>query len=142
MRIFAHPLHPMLVHFPIAFWTLATVCDGCALIGITHAWSYGWIALTIGLVLAVPAIAAGFIDLARLEDAAVRDGDRHMILMGLAWVFYLCALLLRIDGQALVSEPHLLSISLSAVGFGVMMLGGWYGGQLVYHHGAGVKKRD
>src|SRR5262249_61828714 len=23
MRIFGHPIHPMLVHFPIAFWTVA-----------------------------------------------------------------------------------------------------------------------
>ena len=38
MRVFGHPLHPMLVHFPIAFWTLGSACDALTLLGVPAAW--------------------------------------------------------------------------------------------------------
>ncbi len=142
MRIFKHPLHAMLVHFPVASWSLATACDGLALAGFTQAWSYAWLLLAVGLISAVPAMIAGAIDLAKLDDVAERDGNRHMILMGSAWTVYLCAMLARLDDMTPVLEPQFVSIALSVVGFGLMMAGGWYGGQLVYHHGAGVKRGD
>lgn len=137
MRVLAHPLHPMLVHFPIAFWTSATVCDGATLAGVAQAGSYASLFLILGIVLALPAIVAGFVDFVKIPDTAMREGTRHMMAMGSAWVVYGAALVLRLDGPAVLSNPHPLSFVLSAVGFALMAVGGWYGGQLVYHHGAG-----
>ncbi len=139
MRIFGHPLHPLLVHFPIAFWVLATLCDGCTVLGYEQARPFAGIFLALGLICALPAMLAGFIDLAKLEDAATRDGNRHMILMGLAWTVYLFALLARLDDKVLMPVPPVHSVALSLLGLSLVVLGGWYGGQLVYHHGAGVK---
>ena len=139
MRFFGHPLHPMLVHFPIAFWSLATLCDGLALLGNEQAGAYVWLLLVIGLVMAVPAMLAGFIDLVVLAPAAERDGQRHMMLMGLAWTAYLVALLSRLEGAVLVFEPQTLSIICTTLGLALMAAGGWYGGQLVYTHGAGQR---
>lgn len=142
MRIFGHPLHPFLVHFPVAFWTLGSVCDGCALAGFTQTWPYGWLLLILGLMFAIPAMTAGFMDLADLEEDASRDGNRHMTLMAMAWIVYLCALLTRFDGKVPLPDPQIQSISLSIFGFVLMMAGGWYGGRLVYHHRAGVRRHD
>lgn len=137
MRLFGHPLHPMLVHFPIAFWSFAAFSDGLALLGLADTWEYGWPLLALGLVTAMPAMIVGFIDLAALRDAAERDGQLHMYLMGSAWMIFLIALILRLENGTPLPSPQNISGGLSLLGMGVMVVGGWYGGQLVYTHGAG-----
>lgn len=137
MRFFGHPLHPMLVHFPIAFWSLAAVSDGLALSGLADTWAYGWLLLTLGLVTAVPAMIAGFADLAALHDAAERDGHHHMIFMSAAWTLFVSALIFRLEDGTPSASPDVLSAVLSFLGLVSMAVGGWYGGQLVYRHGAG-----
>lgn len=139
MRLFGHPIHPFLVHFPIAFWTTGTVCDGLALFGLEDAWPYAQLLLVAGTACAVPAMIAGIIDLARLEPWAAAVAHSHMLIMGASWTAYLVAAITRVDQWALVPEPSLLSISFSVLGLVTMAVGGWYGGQLVYHHGAGVR---
>lgn len=140
MRVFGHPLHPMLVHFPVAFWTLATVCDGCALAGFVSGRPYAVGLLALGLVVAIPAMVSGFFDLAGLKGDAVPDGGRHMLLMSSAWAFYLFALITRLDENVLAPDSQLLPRLLGLVGFCLIAVGGWFGGRLVYHHGAGVKR--
>ncbi len=82
MRLFGHPLHPMLVHLPIALWVLATACDGLTLVGVVQAWPLAWLCLAVGLVAALPAMAAGLADYAGLAESAVPTANRHMTLMG------------------------------------------------------------
>jgi uncharacterized membrane protein len=131
----------MLVHFPIAFWALGTLCDGLALLGIPRAWPQAWLFLAIGLATAVPALIAGLFDFARLEEKSVAVGQRHMLLMGTAWTVYLAALLTRSDSWApAADQPGWVPIMLSMAGFLLMVTGGWYGGQLVYKLGAGVQR--
>ncbi|MGH1417939.1 MAG: DUF2231 domain-containing protein [Hyphomicrobiaceae bacterium] len=140
MRIGRHPLHPMLVHFPIALWSLSTICDIGALLGTWKLWNYACSFLVLGLVMALPAMAVGFFDLARLKKSARQDGDRHMLLMCAAWVSYFAALGMRLENKAMVTEPQAVAIAFGGVGFCLMAFGGWYGGKLVYHHGAGVRQ--
>ena len=85
MRLQRHPLPPMLVHFPIAFWSLASVCDGLLMLGSTQASTYAWMAIAVASAMAVPAMINGALDIARLSNAAEADGRRHMMLMALAW---------------------------------------------------------
>jgi uncharacterized membrane protein len=138
MRLFGHPLHPMLVHFPIAFWSLAAICDGMALAGNAQAWEHSWKLLALGLVIALPAMFAGFLDLAALSDRAERDGQRHMLCMGLAWTLFLIALMTRFEGTTLMPVVQAISVACTMFGLVIMTAGGWYGGQLVYRHGAGL----
>ena len=139
MRLFGHPLHPVLVHFPIAFWILATICDGLAFIGFVQLWPYASVFLAFGLVLAVPAMVAVLVDLAGINDTAASVANRHMLLMSSAWTVYLVALLTRMDGSKLFDGPNAISIAVSGFGFCLVVVGGWYGGQLVYHHGVGTR---
>jgi uncharacterized membrane protein len=37
MRLLGHPIHPMLVHFPVAFWTVAAAAYVAAAVGIGDA---------------------------------------------------------------------------------------------------------
>ena len=109
------------------------------LLGLDEARKLALLLLFAGTACAIPAIIAGFLDLARLEPRATTTAHRHMLFMGASWTLYLAAVITRIDQWAPVQEPSPLSISFSVLGLVTMAVGGWYGGQLVYHHGAGVR---
>ena len=140
MRFLGHPVHPMLVHFPVACWTLGTLCDGLALAGFERVWPEAALFLMIGLTTAVPAAVAGFIDFIALPEKLVSAGTIHMVLMGTSWCLYLMAMLWRSSGWALVPKPEWAAVTLSFIGFLLMAAGGYYGGQLVYRFGAGVNE--
>ena len=138
MRILGHPVHPMLVHFPIAFLSLAALCDVCAYIDVfVSSKAYGDLFLILGVVSALPAGVTGFFDYVRLPNSARRDGDYHVALMSIAWMAFLCALMLRFETNAKASET--ISVVFSVVGLLLLCAGGFYGGKLVYHHGAGAR---
>jgi uncharacterized membrane protein len=141
VRFLGHPLHPMLVHFPIAFWALATTSDAIALVSALETGPFAWRLHALGTAAALPAMIAGFVDFASLDQDAEADGQYHLILMGLAWVIYLGALLTRFDGLTPRAETGGLSFALSIAGFLAMAIGAWFGGRLVYHHGAGSRLR-
>ena len=140
VRLFGHPIHPMLVHLPVALWTLAAACDGLALAGVDQAWAMAWWCLAVGLGAALPAMAAGLADFRLLAEPAVSTALRHMMLMGSAWTVELIALLARSQGLGPSASPSPLPVALSVAGFLLMAAGAWHGGQLVYRFGAGVER--
>lgn len=142
MRFLGHPIHPMLVHFPIAFWSIGTACDGLTLLGLSGAWPQAWLFIAIGVATAVPAMIVGVLDFAGLEASSASTGTRHMLLMGTTWALYFAAFVARSDGWAPVAGPEWLTILLRAAGFALMAAGGRDGGALVYRHGVGVQRVD
>ena len=139
MRLAGHPLHPMMVHFPIALWSLATACDGLTLFGVGQAWPIAWLCTIAGLAFAIPAMVAGMIDFASIKEEAVPMAMRHMGIMGTAWLVYLASLLMRSDGLASLAAPVPLAMAAGLVGFLLLAAGAWHGGQLVYRLGVGVE---
>jgi len=137
MRIFGHPLHPMLVHFPIAFWTAGSACDGLALLGVRGAWPLAWPAIAIGVAAALPAAVAGLLDIVKLDGAAARVASTHMLLMVSALTAYGAALLTRSHGWGAAPGPGTLPVLLGGLGFLLLAAGGHFGASLVYTHGAG-----
>lgn len=132
-----HPLHPALVHFPVACWSLATVADFVSLHFGEPAWSWSAGLLAVGCGVAVIAMLAAMVELTRVpEGAALRDTYVHMGLMLVAFTLFAARLLLRLDHLAPLA-PDAMSLLLDAVGFVTLMVGGWYGGKLVYGHGIG-----
>ncbi len=132
-----HPLHPALVHFPIACWSLATLTDFSGLWFGESAWGWSAGLLVVGCVVALPAMAAGIMELSRVPDGpALRDVYLHMGLMLTAFVFFSTSLLLRLDHLQPLA-PDILSLFLDIVGFITLAIGGWLGGRLVYGHGIG-----
>ena len=140
MRLFGHPVHPMLVHLPIALWTLGTACDGLTLAGVTEAWRPGWLCMGLGLAAALPAMAAGLLDFGGVPERAVATATRHMTLMGLAWSAYLGAVMLRSDGLAVQAQPNPVAMAVGLAGFLLLVAGATQGGQLVYRLGVGVDR--
>ncbi len=136
----------MVVHFPIALWTLGTCFDLAALAGWPEFWRPAGQLILIGVGIGVISATAGAIDYVAMGDdePARKTADTHLMLMGSAWSIYLMAYILRLSQGALTAEPALAPALLSIVGFFVMAAGAYFGGKLVYAHGVGVslKKRS
>jgi uncharacterized membrane protein len=137
-----HPLHPALVHFPVATWSLASIGD---VAGLAWQWSplqpFAGACMAIGVLAALAAMATGFMDFLKLplDSPVARDARRHALSVGIAWTCYFTSLLLRLDGSTLIA-PGMAAIALSAAGFIALCIGGWMGGKLVYVHGANVHR--
>jgi len=139
----SHPLHPALVHFPVACWSLATAADLASLAWGEPAWRFAGIVLVTGIGFSIPAMLAGFLELARLgpDSPAIKDVNRHMLMVMCALACYATSLFLRLHGTTLIA-PGLLAIGLSVLGFLCLGAAGWLGGRLVYGHRLGVSPPD
>lgn len=139
----SHPLHPALVHFPIASWTLASAADFGARI-----WPLAWLSpaaaalLAVGMLGGLAAAAAGLYESLRVlpDDPATRTVYWHMGMALSAWCLYAASLLLRMEDGSLADTPDL-SLALDAAGLACLGLTGWLGGRLVYGHGVGIRHR-
>lgn len=133
-----HPLHPALVHFPIAFWVLAVVVDfGNVYWNHEQSWQLATLLFAIGCASALLAMSAGMIDMAKVpEGAALNDLYKHM---GFILVAFSCFTVRLIIGQEHYQaiEPTMLAYLLDTIGVLSLIVGGWWGAQLVYDHGIG-----
>jgi len=140
----SHPLHPALVHFPVAGWSLATAADVASLWLGEPAWRFAAVSMGIGCVVALATMAAGLWEFAKLHDGnpALPLANRHMLCALAAFCAYATSLLLRY-GQHAWHAPGMPALAASVVGFVLLGITGWLGGQLVYAHGVGVsRERD
>ena len=132
-----HPLHPALVHFPVACWSLAVVADFASLHFGAAAWAWSGGLLAVGCAMAVVAMLAGLLELARVpEGVAMRDAYLHMSAMLVALLLFATSLLLRLDHLKPLA-PNVASLLLDTGGFLALAVGGWLGGKLVYGYGVG-----
>src|SRR5437870_12943765 len=83
LRLFGHPLHMMLVHFPIALWSVSLLGDVAWLWRGETLWAeMAFWSLGAGLALAVPTAVTGSVDyLALAAGPAARVATRHINLM-------------------------------------------------------------
>lgn len=135
-----HPLHPALVHFPIALLLSATLADVAWVAGITTDTHIAAILMAGGLAGGLLAMMAGFIDFIRLDEGVVPHATRHMMVVGVAWLGYGIALYLRRESLAGNAPIEMLTIAISLASALLLAFGGWLGGRLVYNFGAGVSK--
>jgi uncharacterized membrane protein len=133
----AHPIHPALVHFPMALLLTATIADLAELAGLWPEPRFTAWLMAAGVAAALPTMAAGLYDFRRLDDTQARHALRHMAAVALAWLGYAVALYLRREAFAGAGGPPAASVGLSLASAAALALGGWLGGELVYRHGAG-----
>ena len=141
-----HPIHPMLVHFPLAAWIFTAACDVAWLVTGTPFFSHMATFLCLaGLAAGGLAAMFGAMDLQRVkgQKRLERIAVIHASLMGSAWLISLVAMILRIDDLFLtrIPEPGLV-IALDFVVASVVLVGAFFGGELVYGHGVGVTRED
>ena len=136
-----HPIHPPLTDATIGTYTFATVASLAEVLGITeNAGAYGWwIALVAGLIFTVPTALTGLADWLTIDRASElwKTATSHMIAMVTATVFFALA---AIFGHGSYSHGNVSSgaFILTLIGFGLLTLGGWLGGAIVFVHGMRV----
>jgi uncharacterized membrane protein len=135
-----HPLHPAVVHFPIALLLSATAADLARVAGLTGDVQIAAVLMAGGLAMGLVAMGAGLLDFTKLDDSVVPHALQHMAAVGTAWLGYAVALYLRrdvLDGGTVLGSATLMLSFASAL---VLAAGGWLGGRLVYTFGAGVRR--
>jgi len=137
--MFGHPGHPALVHFPIALLLSATIADLAWVAGLTHNTHIGAVLMAGGLVAGLLAMAAGMVDLLRLDQKLIGHATVHMIVVGAAWIGYAVALYLRKDALSGMPPLRASTIAVSVLSSIILAAGGWLGGRLVYTFGANVE---
>lgn len=139
-QILGHPLHPMLVGFPIAFFIGTFVSDIVHLASADPFWARVsfWL-LVAGLVMSTLAALAGFTDfLSDRQIRATRTSWYHMIGNVTAVVLSLINLWLRYRDGDTADYPTVFWISLIVVL--IFIVTGWLGGELVFKHRVGVSE--
>ena len=132
-----HPIHPMLVPFPIAFLVGVLASDlmfagtGDAFWPRASIWLVG-----AGVVMGALAAIFGLIDFLTIERVRSPTGWTHFLGNLLAVVLSLVSLLLRRGDHAGAILPGGLILSFIVVG--ILLVTGWLGGELAYRYKIGV----
>jgi len=144
MRFLGHPIHPMLVHFPIAMWTVAVIAYVANAVGVIEAADeIAKVSNSAGLLMALLAMLAGGFELRTIDSRseAMRIATWHMMLMATVWFCFLAALMLQVSAGLDRSMSPLVVAACAVAGFLLMIAGAWFGGRLVYDFGVAVKTR-
>ena len=136
-----HPIHPMLIPYPFALLTSAVVFDVGARMKRADgkaSWSQTASHLTAAglgsaLVAAVPGIVDYFGSVPR-RSKAHRTATQHAIANVSALLCFAGAASTRRAGRELPNS----GLALALLGTGLLSLGGWLGGELVYHEHVAV----
>ena len=138
-NVAGHPLHPMLVLFPVAFLVGALASDLAFWGTGNDFWAQAsmWL-IGAGLVMAAIAAIAGLTDF--LGDARIRqlpDAWEHFLGNGAAVVLALINFALRYSqGAGPAIKPW--GLVLSLVVTGILLFTGWKGGEMVFRHRVAV----
>jgi uncharacterized membrane protein len=137
-----HPIHPMLIPFPIALFIFSFVADLIYLWRGNPIWRdyIAFYSMLGGIIGAAAAAVPGLIDWATLTDrATVRVANWHARINVITLVIFVASFYLRTAGGASwIPSLPLLPFYLSIIGVIGLSTAGWLGGQLVFAHGVAV----
>ncbi len=136
-----HPVHPMLVHFPIGLFILSLFLDLASLAfpSVPNLVRDSFYAMLVGIITALFAAVPGFVDYTdiRSDHPAKRTATAHMTLNLLVVALYGINLGVR-SSMLADSKIPLLPLVLSLVGVALLSASGYLGGRLVYDEGISV----
>lgn len=130
-----HPLHPILKDVPIGGWTMAAIFDFMDAFGADASLQRAAdISVAAGLAGALGSAVTGLSDWTDTNGRARRIGAMHALLNVCATACYAASLASRISGR------RASGVRLAHCGYGVMMLGAYLGGHLVFAQRVGVNR--
>jgi uncharacterized membrane protein len=138
INFLGHPVHPMLVVFPLGLLPTAVACDLIYLVRNNPNWAHisYWL-IAAGVLSGIVAAAFGIADWLALPNGtrAKRLGGWHarvniamLVLFAISWWFR----------RAAPDHPSSLAIALGLIALLLGTIGGWLGGELVYRLSVGV----
>ena len=130
-----HPLHTVLTDFAISAWTFGSLLDLSNLRGGSRRTRRAADQLiTAGTLFAVPTALTGITDFSTIPSEAAATGATHGLVNATALGFYSLSLWAR------KAHRRTLGAVLSGVGFALIMLSAWLGGELSYRYLVGVNR--
>jgi len=137
-KVMGHPVHPILVPFPLGLLTTSVIFDVVHIIAGGARWAEisFWI-IAVGVVGGLLAAVFGLIDWlaipsgTRAKAIGLAHGLSNVVMVAL----FAFSWLLRSGAPG---DPGVLPIILSFLGVGLASLGGFLGGELVFRMGIGV----
>ena len=136
--IAGHPIHPMLVGFPIAFFAATVATDVAFHQTANTAWATAsqWL-LGAGLVMAALAALAGLTDfLGERRIRALSQAWLHMVGNVIVVLIELANWFLRF--RAAAPQVTGAELTLSVVALLILLFNGWMGWEMVYKHRVGI----
>src|SRR5438309_2984416 len=136
-----HPLHPMLVHFPIGLFLLSLLLDLASLAcpSVPDLVRDSFYAMLLGVITALVAAVPGFVDYTdiRSDHPAKPTATAHLTLILIVVALY--GINLGVRSSSLV-DPKISfgPLILSLVGFALLSVSGYLGGRLIYDDGISV----
>jgi uncharacterized membrane protein len=142
-KILGHPIHPMLVGFPVAFYT-ATLVGFIVYAATTNPFWYklagvaNWAGVVMALVAAVPGLIDWAFGIPRRSDAK-KMGLLHMALNVAALTAFFISAIVASNRWDEVLPPSGTNLALSAIGVLLTVPAGFLGWSLVQDHHVGVE---
>jgi uncharacterized membrane protein len=137
-KLLGHPIHQMLVVFPLGLLATAVIFDIIYLVTDNSRWTeIAYWMIYAGIIGGLLAAVFGLIDWLAIpaNTRAKTIGAVHGLSNVLAVGLFIGSCLLRHDAP---TAPTTLALTLSFLGFAVAGVGGWLGGELVVRLGVGV----
>lgn len=138
VAIFGHPIHPVIVIFPVAFLSAAAGTDLGYWLTRGDFWAEASIWLIgAGLLAGVAAAVIGMFDFVRIPRVRNRTaGWAHMLLNVAVLVLSAVNFALRLLNSDAAILPA--GLALSLVVATLLIVSGWYGGELTFRHKVGI----
>ncbi len=136
-----HPIHPMLIVFPIGLWVFSLACDIIYRAVGGQVWvDVAFYCMAGGIVGALVAAVPGFIDLWAMGKCRAKQiGVVHMSLNLLVTVLFVVDLFIRVSNRSAGLPPASSAFILSIVSVILLVASGWLGGEMVYVEGVAVE---
>jgi uncharacterized membrane protein len=137
-KLLGHPIHPMLIVFPLGLLATSLIFDIAWLATGTGRWAdIAFWMITAGIIGGLLAAVFGLIDFLGIPRGtrARKIGILHGLVNFGVMVVFILGWILRSTQPA---QPPDVAILLSAGGVALALLGGWLGGELVDRLGVGV----
>lgn len=141
VKIFGHPIHPQLIVFPLGLLATAVIFDVVYMITANAAFpTASFYMIAAGIIGGLLAAIFGFIDWLGLpkNSRAKTIGGWHGLGNVVIVTLFAISWLLRMNNQNFVADG--LALILSFAGFGLALITGWLGGELVYRLGVAVDR--
>ncbi|QOC94033.1 DUF2231 domain-containing protein [Micromonospora craniellae] len=141
LKVLGHPVHPMLVMFPVALLVTAVLFDlvdtlgGPRFLGEVAYWN-----LTVGLVGGLLAAVAGAFDLLAIPAGtrAKRVGITHAVANLAVILLFAAVWVVRLNADTRAAGGALIAIEVVALG--ILGVSAWLGGELVDRLGVGIDR--
>ncbi len=136
-QIAQHPIHPMLVVFPIGLWVFSFVCYTVFMLGGAEVWkTVAMYSMAGGIIGAALAAIPGMIDLFSMNKSKARSvGIWHMLINVTVLTLFTVAYFLRLGDATEEAVTYIITV----IAIVLLAVSGWLGGELVYVYGVATR---